>query len=66
LSRARDGRAPYATGMADVIGGLAAVLAVLLLVGAVTGRVRARSCCTLVADPEHDLRMRDAAAPPVP
>jgi len=52
--------------MADVIGGVAALLAVLLLIGAVTGRVRARSCCTLAADPEHDLRMREAWTPPAP
>jgi hypothetical protein len=50
--------------MADLIGGLAALLALALLVGAVTGRVRARSCCTLAADPERDLRMRDAGTPP--
>jgi hypothetical protein len=50
--------------MADVIGGLAAALAVLLLVGAVTGRVRARSCCTLAADPKHDLRMSGPETPP--
>jgi hypothetical protein len=35
-----------------------------LAVGAVTGRVRARSCCAIPAD--RDLRMRDVvvAAPP--
>ena len=52
--------------MADVIGAVAALLAVLLLIGAVTGRVRARSCCTLAADPEHDLRMRGDGTPPTP
>ena len=36
------------------------VLAVLgLVVGAVTGRVRTSSCCS-VADPRRDARMRDA------
>jgi hypothetical protein len=33
---------------------------VLLLVGAVTGRVRVRTCCA-VADPARDARMRPTA-----
>lgn len=33
--------------------------ALLLLAGAVTGRVKAKSCCA-VADPKRDLRMRAA------
>jgi len=41
------------------------VLPVLALaVGALTGRVRARSCCS-IADPAKDLRMR-VDEPPVP
>ena len=32
---------------------------VALAVGAISGRVRARSCCT-PADPAHDLRIRDS------
>ncbi len=32
---------------------------VLLVVGSVTGRVKARSCCG-IADPRRDARMRDA------
>lgn len=40
--------------------GLPILLATLALaVGAVTGRVRARSCCT-PADPAHDKRMTGA------
>ncbi len=41
------------------MGSLVAVLVVLLAVGALTGRVRSRSCCS-VADPRDDLRMRAA------
>jgi len=41
------------------VGSLVAVLVVLLAVGALTGRVRSRSCCS-VADPRDDLRMRAA------
>lgn len=52
--------------MAEVIGGLAGLVLVVLLVGGLTGRVKLRSCCT-VADPSNDLRMRaafeDAALP---
>ena len=45
-----------------VIGGLIIAFLALLAVGAITGRVRAQSCCA-VADPEQDLRMRkDASA----
>lgn len=35
------------------------VFLVLLIVGGLTRRVKVRSCCG-VADPRHDLRMRDA------
>jgi hypothetical protein len=47
--------------MRFVLAGLVVLGMVLLAVGALTGRVRGRSCC---ADPSHDLRMR--AAPPEP
>ena len=43
-------------------GAAVALPTLLLAVGAVTGRVRARSCCA-VADPRRDLRMRRAAEP---
>jgi hypothetical protein len=42
-----------------VVGGLAAVLVLVLLLGAITGRLRLGSCCA-VADPARDLRMRAA------
>ena len=45
--------------MPYVIGALAVGFLAFLILGAVTGRVRMSSCCT-VADPRHDLRMRDA------
>ena len=45
--------------MAYVLGIIAAVLLVLLVLAAVTGRIRLRSCCA-VADPSKDLRMRAA------
>ncbi len=46
-----------------MIGAVLAVLVALLAVGALTGRVRARSCCA-IADPERDLRMRSAFTDP--
>ena len=50
-----------------VIGGVVIAFLVVLVVGAVTGRVKSRSCCS-VADPRQDLRMRGAfegeASPP--
>ena len=42
-----------------VVGGLVAVLVLVLLLGAITGRLRLGSCCA-VADPARDLRMRAA------
>ena len=45
--------------MVYVLGSLAALFLVLVVVGAVTGRVEGRSCCT-VADPRRDARMRAA------
>jgi hypothetical protein len=47
-----------------VVGVPLLVLVVLLAVGALTGRVRARSCCA-VPDPAKDTRMR-GATPAVP
>ncbi len=50
-----------------VIGGVVIAFLVLLVIGAVTGRVKSRSCCS-IADPRQDLRMRGAfegeASPP--
>jgi hypothetical protein len=50
-----------------VIGGAVIAFLVVLVVGAVTGRVKSRSCCS-IADPRQDLRMRAAfegdASPP--
>ncbi len=52
--------------MADVIGGLAGLVLVVLLLGGLTGRVKLRSCCA-ITDPSRDPRMRaafeDAALP---
>ena len=45
--------------MAYVAAGLVVAVLALLVVGAVTGRVRTRSCCA-PADPSRDLRMRGA------
>jgi hypothetical protein len=45
--------------MAQVIGFAVLAVGVMLLVGAVLGRVQARSACA-VADPRRDLRMRSA------
>ena len=45
--------------MPYVIGALAVGFLAVLILGAVTGRVRMSACCT-VADPKRDLRMRDA------
>jgi hypothetical protein len=49
--------------MTDLVGALVAVafavVAVVLLVLAVTGRAKVRSCCAVPA--EHDLRLRDAS-----
>ncbi len=42
-----------------VIGGVIIAFLVFLVVGAVTGRVKSRSCCS-IADPRQDLRMRGA------
>jgi hypothetical protein len=42
-----------------VIGGVVIAFLVVLVVGAVTGRVKSRSCCS-IPDPRQDLRMRAA------
>jgi hypothetical protein len=42
--------------MQDLVGGIFAALVAVLAVGALTGRIRARSCCA-VADPARDKRM---------
>jgi hypothetical protein len=42
-----------------VIGGVAIAFVVFLAFGAITGRVRSRSCCA-TPDPSRDLRMRAA------
>ncbi|MCZ3386089.1 MAG: hypothetical protein LH630_03785 [Actinomycetia bacterium] len=42
-----------------LIGAVVCAFVALLVVGAVTGRVRSRSCCAS-ADPRRDLRMRAA------
>lgn len=46
-------------GVQYVIGSVLVLFALALLIGAVTGRVKASSCCA-VADPRRDLRMREA------
>jgi hypothetical protein len=45
--------------MVVVLGVIVTVFAALLVLGAVTGRVKLTSCCS-VADPRRDLWMRDA------
>ena len=45
--------------MIQVVGVLVLAFGVLLAVGGITGRVKARNCCA-IADPRHDLRMRAA------
>lgn len=55
----RGHRPSYDLGMAIVLGVLAVGFVALLAFGAVTGRVRLKSCCA-VADPRRDLRMREA------
>ena len=45
--------------MVIVLGVLAVAFLVVMVAGAVTGRVKARSCCS-VGSPEQDLRMRSA------
>ena len=40
-----------------ILGGAVVVFLVLLVVGAVTGRVHVRGCCS-IAEPGRDLRMR--------
>jgi hypothetical protein len=45
--------------VAYVLGGVAAVLLLVLVLAAVTGRLRLGSCCA-VADPSKDRRMRAA------
>ena len=42
-----------------LIGGVVIAFLVLLLLGAITGRVKSRSCCS-ISDPRQDLRMRSA------
>ena len=44
-----------------LLGGIIVVFMVMLAVGALTGRVKARSCCS-IADPNQDRRM--AETPP--
>jgi len=53
--------------MVYLLGMMAALFLVLVVVGALTGRIQVRSCCT-VADPRRDARMRAAFEddPPTP
>lgn len=48
--------------MRFILGGLVILFMVALAVGALTGRVRARNCCSMSADPA-DLRLRGAREP---
>lgn len=45
--------------MIYLLGGVVVLFILVCVVGAVTGRVELRSCCT-VADPRRDARMRAA------
>jgi hypothetical protein len=47
-----------------LIGALVIAFLVFLVVGALTGRVTAQSCCSLTGDPDTDLRMRGAEPSP--
>lgn len=51
--------------MVIALGVVVAAFIVTLVVGAVTGRVKVKSCCA-VADPRRDLRMRDAFSDATP
>ncbi len=44
-----------------VFGGVVIVFLLVLIVGGLTGRVRARGCCS-IADPSQDLRSRATGA----
>lgn len=46
-----------------LIGGVVIAFLALLVVGALTGRVQAKSCCS-IADPDRDLRMRTTDSKP--
>lgn len=41
-----------------LLGGIVALFLLVLVYGALTGRVRARDGCCCPADPDRDLRMR--------
>ena len=41
-----------------LLGGVVIAFNVVLIVGALTGRVRVRGCCS-IADPNQDLRIRN-------
>lgn len=45
--------------MEYVVGGIVIAFLAFLVVGAVTGRIKSRSCCA-APDPRQDLRMRAA------
>jgi hypothetical protein len=45
--------------MLDVLGAMVALFTAAMAIGALTGRVKVRSCCA-ISDPRQDLRMRDA------
>lgn len=47
-----------------LIGALVIAFLVFLVVGALTGRVKAQSCCSLTSDPDTDLRMRGSEPAP--
>ncbi len=58
---ARRGRSSTLKAMELILGGIVVAFLVLVLVGAVTGRVKAQSCCSMSAtDPRRDLRMAAA------
>lgn len=46
-----------------LLGGLVIAFMAFVVVGALTGRVKAQSCCSLTADPEKDARLRGATTP---
>lgn len=47
-----------------LIGALVLAFLVFLVVGALTGRVKVQSCCSLTGDPDTDLRMRGSEPAP--
>lgn len=46
-----------------LLGGVVIAFLAFVVIGGLTGRVKAQSCCSLTADPQKDARLRGAGAP---